>query len=97
MLRAFAEQEQSPVIDNLMKEATKEPQTEIADREINAYRYFLSEFGIRHTQQPKMHGALAREVRQDEDFGPLNKILSKITHRPAFRLHQVPCRAVLMK
>jgi hypothetical protein len=91
MMREVAEQKQGPMRDVLMKladrEAAKEPQTEIADREAEACRKLLmSEFGIRDTQQPKMHGALAREVQQHEDFGPLNKIFSKLTHRTAFSI-----------
>lgn len=91
MMREVAEQEQGPMRDAFMKiadmEATKEPQTEIADREAEACRNLLiSEFGIRDSQQPKMHGALAREVQQHEDFAPLNKIFSKLTHRTAFSI-----------
>ena len=46
----------------------------------------MSEFDIRGNQQPQMHGSLAREVQRNEDFGPLNKICSKITHRTAFSI-----------
>jgi len=68
-------------------EAAKKPETEIADREAEAYRArLMSEFGIQNCQQPKMHGALAREVQQNEDFVPLNKMCSKIMHRTAFSI-----------
>jgi hypothetical protein len=91
MMREVAEQEQSPMRDAFMKmadmEAEKEPETEIADKEAEACRNLLmSEFGIRDRQQPKTHGALAREVQQHEDFAPLNKICSKLTHRTAFSI-----------
>ena len=91
MMREVAEQEQGSTRDAFMKmadmEAAKEPQTEIADREAEACRNLLmSEFGIKDTQQPKMHGSLAREIQQHEDFGPLNKIFSKLTHRTAFSI-----------
>jgi hypothetical protein len=91
MMRGVAEQEQGPMRDAFIKmadmEAAKEPQTEIADREAEACRNLLmSEFGIGHTQQPRTHGALAREVQQHQDFGPLNKIFSKLTHRTAFSI-----------
>jgi hypothetical protein len=33
-----------------------------------------------------MHGTFAREIEQHEDFAPLNKIFSKITHRTAFSI-----------
>ena len=91
MMREFAEQEQGPMRDAFVKmadmEAAKEPETEIADKEAEACRTLLkSEFGIRDSQQPKTHGALAREVQQHEDFAPLNKICSKLTHRTAFSI-----------
>lgn len=90
-LRDFAEQQQGPVRDLDIKladtEAAKQPQTEIADKEAEACReLLLSEFGIKENQQPMMHGMLAREIQEHEDFGPLNKIFSKITHRTAFSI-----------
>jgi hypothetical protein len=89
MMREVAGQEQGPMRDVFMKladkEAAKEPQTDIADAEAEACRKLLmSEFGIRDSQPPKMHGALAREVQQHEDFGPLNKIFSKLTQNRIF-------------
>lgn len=91
MMRETAEQQHGPMRDAFMKladmEAAKKPETDIADREAETYRTLLiSEFGIHDSQQPKMHGALAREIQQHEDFGPLNKICSKIMHRTAFSI-----------
>jgi hypothetical protein len=91
MMREVAEQQQGPMRDVFMKmadmEAAKDPQTEISDREADACRKLLmSDFGIKDRQQPKTHGTLAREVQQHEDFAPLNKICSKITHRTAFSI-----------
>ena len=91
MMRELAEEQQGPMRDALIKmadmEAAKVPQTEIADKEAEACRNVLmSEFGISDKQQPKMHGALAREVQQHEDFAPLNKVFSKLTHRTALSI-----------
>jgi SpoVK/Ycf46/Vps4 family AAA+-type ATPase len=89
-LRDLAEQQVGPLRDTYTKlaeaEAAKQPQTEIADQEAEACRKLLAQFGIKDNGQPMMHGALAHEIREHEDFGLLNKICSKITHRTAFSI-----------
>lgn len=57
------------------------PQTGESDAEAEGFRQFQLSMGLKPNAKPKMAGEIADLLQQKADFGPLNKICSKLVHR----------------
>lgn len=57
------------------------PQTAESDSEAEGFRQFQLSMGLKPGARPKMAGEIADLLNQKADFGPLNKIYSKLMHR----------------
>lgn len=65
----------------LERDAKLGPQTGESDAEAEGFRQFQLSMGLKPNAKPKMAGEIADLLQQKADFGPLNKICSKLMHR----------------
>lgn len=89
-LSELANQEQGVLkakLEEVLERDTKlGPQTGESDAEAEGFRQFQLSMGLKPNAKPKMAGEIADLLQQKADFGPLNKICSKLMHRTALSI-----------
>jgi hypothetical protein len=89
-LSVLANQEQGvfrDALEEVLKRDSKlGPQTGESDAEAEGFRQFQVSMGLKPNAKPKMAGEIADLIQQKADFGPLNKICSKLIHRTALSI-----------